>query len=152
MTLSGCAAHPDSAGITPTTTASVAPSTATPAPEQVAAQAAVHALEVWAQPGLDYDTWWSQLRPLLDAQGRQDYAYTDPTLIPALHVTGPAKVKLGTVDTAALVWVPTSAGTFGVELNRRNADLPWLVARFIFPDTKQAPPDNPSGTDTGRAA
>ena len=82
-----------------------------------------------------------EVRALLRAEG-----------IPALHVTGPAKVKLGTVDTAALVWVPTSAGTFGVELNRRNADLPWLVARFIFPDTKQAPPDNPSGTDTGRAA
>jgi hypothetical protein len=95
----------------------------------------------WAQPGLDYDTWWAQLKPLLSPEAEQAYAYTDPQNIPNAQITGPA--KLGPIEPDSrgeirTVTFPTNFGKFGVQVIRAAGDGPlddrWRMLSLVFPD------------------
>ncbi|WP_310962469.1 hypothetical protein [Nocardioides terrisoli] len=113
--------------------------------------AARRVLATWSRPRLDYHHWWAGLRPLLNAEGRQDYAYTDPSQIPRLTLTGLAVVRRSPVATAATVWFDTDHGLFGVRLSRRSPTAPWLAAEIIFPRHPQPKPQSkpPSHPTTG---
>jgi hypothetical protein len=98
------------------------------------AYAARLVLRTWARPGLTYREWWADIEPLLSPAGRQDYAATDPAMIPALRVTGHARVGVPRIGTWRIVWIPTSAGECGVELSRHSTDSLWRASRIHFPE------------------
>ena len=136
----------------PDTTDTTTSPTSTPATPDTtdAATAARNFLTLWARPQLSYDEWWAALKPLMNGQGQQDYAYTDPAGVPALKIHGAGQVDKAQVDTSAVVWFSTDQGRFGVRLSRTSGTAPWLVARLYFPGTK---PDLPTGpTDTSAPA
>lgn len=112
--------------------------------------AARTALQTWARPDLPYDQWWAELEPLLSPQGRQDYAATDPAVVPQLEITGKGRLETEHVDTSATVWFSTSAGRYGVRLARQTSTHPWLMARIYFPTSPSS--SSPSGDDLGGPA
>lgn len=107
-----------------------------PAPEaggeaqRAAVDAATAALETFARPSLDYDTWWSELLPLLTEQAGVAYAGTDPAEIPVHQVTGAGVVLEGSTEVSLIVQLPTDVGAYNVSLTRAGADAPWLADRI----------------------
>ena len=67
-------AHPEAVWDEPSRTAAVA--------------AAGEAMGKFARPGLDYETWWTELARLLSEEGRSDYSFVDPRNVPVSAVTG----------------------------------------------------------------
>ncbi len=100
-------------------------------------EAAQAAMTAFARPGLDPQTWWAELAPLLTQQGQQDYAYVDPANVPASAVTGAGSLVQDTSAYAAVVEIPTDAGVYALTLTRADAHSPWLVARFTPPEQEQ---------------
>ncbi|MFF8819463.1 hypothetical protein ACF07D_15860 [Leucobacter sp. NPDC015123] len=97
--------------------------------------AAETAMRAYARPTITQEEWWADMEPLLNQQASIDYAWVQPQSIPATKVTGPGSI---TDDESALVVfvdVPTDAGTYNIILNRDGAGEPWLVARFVPPET-----------------
>jgi hypothetical protein len=92
-------------------------------------------LIAWSRPDLSYPQWWSTVEPLLNAQGQQAYAGTDPAVVPRLHVSGELELVSSSVDTSALVWIPTDQGRFGLQLSRLSGVSAWKVSRIYFPGT-----------------
>lgn len=95
---------------------------------------AIEASEVvmmtFAQPDLDYDTWWAAMEPLMTLDAARNYVYVDPANIPARQVTGPGTIIEDSSTYVATVEVPTDAGRYHVLLIRKDADAPWLVSRL----------------------
>lgn len=104
------------------------------ASRRAAIDTATAAMRAFAQPDLDYDTWWNKLYPLLTQQAQQDYAYVVPANIPVREVTGNGEL----VDTESAyvghVEVPTDVGTYTVLVIRADGASPWLVSRFTPPE------------------
>lgn len=92
--------------------------------------AAEAAMTAFARPELDYETWWSELEPLLTPQAAETYAYVDPANVPARQVTGEGFLVNDTSAYIATVEVPTDAGRYHLVLNRKDAAAPWLVTRL----------------------
>lgn len=99
-----------------------------------AVAAGEQAMTMFARPTLDKDTWWDEISPLMTETARQNYAYVEPTSIPASKVTGPGELVDDESAYLAYVEVPTNAGTFTVILNREDADSDWKIARYVFPE------------------
>ncbi len=97
-------------------------------------ESAENAMRAFARPGMDRDTWWAELEPLLTQQAAQDYAYVEPSVIPAKKVNGPGELVDDTSAYVGFVEVPTDAGIYTIILNRSDADAPWLVSRFNPPE------------------
>lgn len=95
-----------------------------------AVDAASAALEAFARPALDYDTWWSELLPLLSEQAGVAYAGTDPAQIPVHQVTGGGTVLEGSTEVSLIVQLPTDVGPYNVSLTRAGVDAPWLADRI----------------------
>lgn len=106
-----------------------------PAPALVtgAATTAHEVLTTWSRPGLDYDTWWAALRPMLTPRAREGYAHTAPRRVPALTVTGDPEVTAGPTEDTVTVDLPTDGGTFGVALYRSGASQRWRAVQILFP-------------------
>jgi hypothetical protein len=90
--------------------------------------AATTAIDLWARPGIDADTWWRDLSVTLSAAAREAYVGTDPTQVP---VTDPGT---GTLTDTSSVWLATvgfttDAGPWTVLLSRQP-DRHWLVERI----------------------
>ncbi len=100
------------------------------ASREAVVDAAEAALRAFAQPDLDYDTWWAGLEPLLTQDAAVDYAYVDPANIPVRKVTGEGVIVEDTSAYVATVEVPTDAGNYHVLLIRQDAASPWLVSRI----------------------
>lgn len=105
-----------------------------PASTAAALDAAQTAMAAFARPGLDFDTWWAQLSPLLTQQAQQDYAFVDPANVPATTVTGAAALVDDTSAYVATVAVPTDVGTYTLILTRADGASPWLASRFTPPE------------------
>lgn len=124
---------------TPTVAASSASGTSsasatTTSSDPLAAAATIFA--AWSQRTLDYETWWSRLKPMLSPAGQAAYAGTDPSAIPDLRVTGPYRLDPTPPDdpsTSALVHVATDRGTFGLFLVRSAPGAPWRLLQIVFP-------------------
>lgn len=95
-------------------------------PSQVAAQATGF-VAAWARPDLPGGQWWAGISGFVATSAAAGFRSTDPTMVPATAVTGPAAV-VGTATGAQVsVAVPTDAGTQLVTLARSSDQSPWLV-------------------------
>lgn len=92
--------------------------------------AAKHALEIFAQPGQDYDTWWSELEPLMTAADAENYAYVDPDNIPVSKITGEGELIDDDSAYFAIVEFPTDAGRYHMMMSRTDGQATWLVSRI----------------------
>lgn len=137
----GCSQGPDEAGqakdpeatSAASSTPSSSPSATGPSTSLDETATAVQFLRTWARPRVPYDQWWTELAPLLNASAKQSLQATDPTQIPALTVPGTTALADSQIDTWALVWVDTTQGRFGVQLQRPTSKHAWLVSRLWFP-------------------
>ena len=108
-----------------------------------AAGAAVLVLQTWARPRLSYEQWWAALAPLLSTSAQQDYAATDPSLIPPLQVLDETPEVVDESDVWARVAVATTEGRFEVEMTRSAVSAEsdggrgggWQAARIYFPQS-----------------
>ena len=96
--------------------------------------AADTALRAFARPGLDHETWWAELQPLLTQQAAEDYAYVDPANIPASEVTGAGELVDETSAYVGVVEAPTDVGPYTVILNRKSGADEWMVSRITPPE------------------
>ena len=99
-----------------------------------ALETATKAMELYARPHLDQETWWDDLAPMLGDQARMLYAYVEPRAVHATRVTGKAKITDDSSTLLVYVTVPTNVGDYQVMLNRIDANSPWEVALFILPE------------------
>jgi hypothetical protein len=147
VTLGGCAVTPASGARAPRSSAisNSAPPTPrdnstaqsqpahplTAAAKVAAAQTAETVIGLYARPSIDGQTWINALDPHLTQAAAAAFANTDPSTIPAHRVTGPASVLPASTASAALVDVPTDAGTYRLFL--LNGDGGWLTDRLTPP-------------------
>lgn len=107
-----------------------APATWTDDVRATALEEAVAAVAAFAQPDLDYDTWWEQVEPHLSLQAQVVYNTVDPRLVPVRAVTG-APVLIDESSTLLTeVHVPTDAGPYVVLLVRADGNAPWLAEQI----------------------
>ncbi len=131
------------------------PPTADDTSGAAALDVATRAVAAFARPGLDADTWWTELAPMLSPAAQAAYVGTDPAEIPVTGVSGePHVVDDVSSPYLATVAVPTDSGVYAVLLSRTGAGAPWLIERLDPPATDPAtlprsPIDAPS---TGPAA
>jgi hypothetical protein len=86
--------------------------------------------------GLSQQDWWARLEPLLSRSARAVYVYDDPRNLPDLTLTGDIHVAPKAPDRpkyTAEVVVPTSKGTFGLDLERHSLRSRWLLYAIKFP-------------------
>lgn len=135
-------AKPTPAPSTPASATPPAFSSSTPAPRPAVTPstnvlaAAKTAFTTWDRPGLDYATWWSQLKPLLSVGGRAAYGRTDPANIPALKITSAYRLDPKAPDdpdTTALVHVTTDRGRFSLFMEHDGPGKPWFLLNIGFP-------------------
>lgn len=112
-----------------------APSTTADPAARSEAVVARQVLLTWARPTVPAEQWWDDLEPMLSPSAREAYAYTDPSILPALKITGTPTVEKSTVTTWALVWFPTNDGRYGVQLSRTSETAAWTMSRIWFPGT-----------------
>ncbi|MDF9716470.1 hypothetical protein [Nocardioides sp. ChNu-99] len=98
---------------------------------QAAVEPARAALAAWARPDLPHSQWWAGFSPYLSERGVAAYEATDPTVIPALQVAGPARLAPPDESGQTVVDVTTSQGVFGVQMVWVGDG--WAVDRFYFP-------------------
>ena len=90
-------------------------------------------MRAYARPDRSPRAWWKQLRPHLSSTAQAAYARTDPAVIPARAVTGPASLTPASLPALARVAVPTDAGIYLVIL-RRSPGQPWTAERIAAPE------------------
>lgn len=95
--------------------------------------AAAAVMTAFARPDLDAGAWTAGLQPLLTPQAAEDYAYVDPSAVPASTVTGPGVLMDDASAYVAGVDVPTDVGLYRVVLSRTDAAAPWLTERVTPP-------------------
>lgn len=94
---------------------------------------ATDTMRVYAQPDLGANAWWADVSPHLSAAAQTAYAGTDPAVIPARRITGPATVTPASLPALARVAVPTDAGIYLVLLSRTPGQQ-WVVERITPPE------------------
>lgn len=110
---------------------SPAPLPATTVPYTDAARVAQEALFAYANKLTTEKEWWAHLQPYLSEQAQQDYARTDPTLVPIHAINGPPVQASGVSQYLATVAFTTDDGPWTVQLSRRLTDGTWAVDRFV---------------------
>lgn len=100
-------------------------------------------MKAFARPpaGTPPQRWWATVKPLLTDQAQLDYDGTDPATVPYTAVTGPptpspTPLDEGHTALAALVDVPTTAGTYRVALTAHGTGG-WRVSRASPPPDTQ---------------
>ncbi|CED90071.1 hypothetical protein [Actinomyces succiniciruminis] len=93
--------------------------------------AAEAALEAFAHPELDYDTWWAGLDPHLTQEAAEAYVYVDPANIPVHELTGSGTIIEDASAYVATVKIPTDAGRYDVLVIRTSGSAPWLASRIV---------------------
>lgn len=139
--LAGCggAAHPALSPDRTSTTPSPSPTPPAPvitAPATTALGAGERIWAAFSASTLAYDAWWAQLKPMLSEAARAVYVYDDPGNLPSMTLAGTIRVAAKapaepryTVE----VLVPTSKGTFALDLERATLASPWLLYAIKFP-------------------
>ncbi|QHO90076.1 hypothetical protein CWT12_00220 [Actinomyces sp. 432] len=101
------------------------------ASREAAIDAAEAALEAFAHPELDYDTWWAGLDPHLTQEAAEVYVYVDPANIPVHELTGSGSIIEDASAYVATVKIPTDAGRYDVLVIRTSGSAPWLANRIV---------------------
>ncbi len=144
--LTGCGGSTHAATTPSTSVTRTASPTPTPTPLTPTAPATTPlgaGQRVWAAfsaSTLAYDAWWAQLKPMLSEAARAVYVYDDPHNLPSMTLTGPLHVATkapGEPRYTAEVLVPTSKGTFALDLERATLTSAWLLFAIRFPSGVQ---------------
>lgn len=139
LLLGGCAAParmpPKSSVESVSAQPSYTPMAFGPAERRAARQVATATMRTYARPGRDPHTWWDALRPHLSAAAQTAYAGTDPAVILARRLTGPAVLTPASLPALARVAVPTDAGSYLLLLSR-SPGQPWVVERITPPEAE----------------
>ena len=77
------------------------------------------------------DAWAKGWMPYLTTQAQAAYEGTNQQAVPGTTLSGTVKLEDGGTNGAAIVDVPTDAGTYTVQLNQVNGS--WKVLRAILP-------------------
>lgn len=77
------------------------------------------------------DAWSSAWMPYLTEQAQAAYEGTSQQRVPGSTLTGSAVLQAGATNGAAVVDVPTDAGTYTVQTNQ--VDGSWKVLRALLP-------------------
>lgn len=121
----------------PSTTPSMpsdADSAIVPAEEGAAVGAASGFVAAFIAKDVAGATWQSGWEPFLAEQARAAYEDTDQRQVPGSSLTGTPAMQPGGTNGAAIVDVPTDAGTFQVQLNQVNGS--WRVLRAVLPSAE----------------
>lgn len=102
-----------------------------PADEDAILDAAAAAFEAYAQPELDYATWWAGLSPLLHPNAVEAYSTVLPANIPVDDVGEPTLFSTIAGESHAVVEFDTNDGVWLVEVRRFEGA--WLASRFTPP-------------------
>ncbi|MFK3672469.1 hypothetical protein ACI2IX_20060 [Leifsonia aquatica] len=145
LTLTGCASSATSttapaptvtvapwATTAPTAVATAAPDPAQPVGQLDAAAFATSFMTAYLTTGGGFGPWYAGIHPFLSPYAATGYQNTDPAVIPAHQITGPAEL-VSSDDASAVVNVPTDAGTYQVLLTRPAPELGWEMDRAIPP-------------------
>lgn len=95
-----------------------------------AADTAAELLALFCRPGTERQEWIDALFPFLTENAGTAYGTVDPRTIPCSAVTGAATLEAGANDFYAVAILPTDAGNYRIELERRDVDAPWLALRI----------------------
>jgi len=97
--------------------------------------AAGHALAVYGQPGLDFQSWFTQVAPLMTADASNNYRMVDPSNIPFDQVdTASCQITNDMSALVATVTCGTNAGPWEVIEARTGQTQPWLAVSFLPQD------------------
>lgn len=110
--------------------------------QQAAVEAAEAAMTAFVTHDRDYDAWWAELSPLLTVEAQEAWAYTDPRMITATQLTGPATIVDAPSSTLVIVDVPTDVGTWRLELVRQvevgaTSKGEWRAFTLMPPETTE---------------
>lgn len=106
------------------------------APANTSLGAGERAWAAFSQRGLSQDAWWAKLKPLLSDSAQAVYVYDDPRNLPEMTLTGKIHVAAKAPDDpkyTAEVVIPTSKGTFALDLERHTVKAPYLLYAIKFP-------------------
>lgn len=107
-----------------------APPTSSPASAQAAVDHAQSTMTVWVDRGIDQETWWAALSPLLTINAQHDYQYVRTHAVPATRLLSAGVFEdLGTPYLASVTF-ETDAGRYRLLLQRLGESEPWLVERL----------------------
>jgi hypothetical protein len=82
----------------------------------------------------DSGAWFDTLSPYLTDDAKTAYGTVLPANIPDAEISGEAEAGGGAHVTQRTVTVPTTIGTYTVELERADSESNWLVASFGSPE------------------
>ncbi|TCU82290.1 hypothetical protein EDF52_113136 [Curtobacterium sp. PhB42] len=103
----------------------------TPAQEGAATGAASGFVSAYVDKRVTGDAWAKGWMPYLTTQAQAAYEGTSQQAVPGTTLSGTVQLEDGGTNGAAIVDVPTDAGTYTVQLNQVNGS--WKVLRAILP-------------------
>jgi hypothetical protein len=103
----------------------------TAAQEGAATGAASGFVSAYVDKTVTDDAWVKGWMPYLTTQAQAAYEGTSQQAVPGTTLTGTVKLESGGTNGAAIVDVPTDAGTYTVQLNQVSGS--WKVLRALLP-------------------
>jgi hypothetical protein len=103
----------------------------TPTQEGAATGTASGFVSAYVDKSVTGDAWAKGWMPYLTTQAQAAYEGTSQQAVPGTTLSGTVKLEGGGTNGAAIVDVPTDAGTYTVQLNQVNGS--WKVLRAILP-------------------
>lgn len=103
----------------------------TPPQEGAATGTASGFVSAYVDKSVTGDAWAKGWMPYLTTQAQAAYEGTSQQAVPGTTLSGTVKLEDGGTNGAAIVDVPTDAGTYTVQLNQVNGS--WKVLRAILP-------------------
>ena len=103
----------------------------TPTQEGAATGTASGFVSAYVDKSVTGDAWAKGWMPYLTTQAQAAYEGTSQRAVPGTTLAGTVKLEDGGTNGAAIVDVPTDAGTYTVQLNQVNGS--WKVLRAILP-------------------
>lgn len=103
----------------------------TPTQEGAATGTASGFVSAYVDKSVTGDAWAKGWMPYLTTQAQAAYEGTNQQAVPGTTLSGTVKLEDGGTNGAAIVDVPTDAGTYTVQLNQVNGA--WKVLRAVLP-------------------
>lgn len=115
------------------TTQAPPPAGLMPSDAAAAVDAAHDVMTRYARPTLTPTAWIDGMDPVLTQDAAAEFAGTDPSQIPAHHVTGRPTLSSDSTASGVVASVPTDAGTYQVFLLRADGTTTWLAEQITPP-------------------
>lgn len=101
-----------------------------PKAEEDSTALAIRAVTLFCRPALDYNTWITELYPVLSQAAAVAYETVDPANVPCTGITGAAHIRDTDGAYTSRVLVPTDAGDYSVYVHRPLDTAPWAVEQI----------------------